>query len=308
MNKKKLLMGLKYPKRILNHFLGYIGDYLPDELYLSLREWLLVGYFVDFKHPKRLNEKIQWLKLYGRKDEYTKLVDKNLAKDFIAKFCGERYVVPTYKVWKTADEVNFDELPDEFVIKCNHNCHDGIFICHDKSKLDQDKVRKELAKALSRNYYMGAREYIYRDVERRIIAEKLLKNNNGRIPNDYKFHFLNGKLAFIYVSFDREGCNDRVILDKDWNKLPFLWYGKADVRPGMGKTNVPKPASFDEMVQVGTKLAEYLNDYIRIDFYDVEGHPYIGEITFYHGGGFDAFIPSKYDEIYGSMLKLPFER
>jgi len=274
-----------------------------DKTYISLTYRVSFGKALNWSNLKTLNEKMQWLKLYDRKPIYTILVDKYLVKRYLSDRFNEEYVIPNYGVWKSANDINFDLLPDKFVLKCNHNSGTGLCICKDKTKLNILKVREELNKGLKEDYYIAHREWPYKDVPRRIIAEQYLETKNGKIPNDYKLHFLNGKLQFVYVSYDREGSNDRCTYDKDWDRLPFVWVPASTYRSTMNTSNVPKPDSFDKMIEFGTAIAKDFK-YVRVDFYDVDGKLYFGEITLYHGSGHDKFFPSEYDLTYGTLLQL----
>ena len=278
-----------------------ISRLLPDKTYLKMQTYVLRGEKLDLKNPKRLNHKLQWLKLYDRKPIYTQLVDKYLAKEYIAKRFGEEYVVPTYGVWKTPEEIDFDSLPNQFVLKCNHNCAEGICICKDKSTLNKEEAKAKLGRALKKNFYWQCREWPYKNVPPLILAEKYLETKEGKIPNDYKLHYINGELQFVYVSYDRQGVNDRCVYDSNWNRLPFVWV--PALKPDMNTADVPCPQTFEQMKDFGAQIAKDFK-YVRVDYYDIDGKLYFGEITLFHGAGYDYFFPDEYDFIFGEKLKL----
>ena len=170
--------------------------------------------------------------------------------------------------------------------------------------MDLDEVKNKFRRALQRNWYYNGREWCYKNIQKRlIIQEPLLRTKQGKLPDDYKLHYINGKLEFVYVSYDRKGVNDRCVYDADWNRMPFVWVAPYQYRENLNTSDVKCPPTFDKMKEIGSKIAQMFK-LVRVDFYDVDGRLYIGEITLYHGSGYDHFYPQEYDLIYGQKLKL----
>lgn len=274
-------------------------DRMPDEQYLKLKYKSIFGKELNLDNPQTFNEKLQWLKLHNRKPEYTIMVDKYLAKQYIASRIGEEYVVPLLGVWDDPEDINFDALPNQFVLKCNHNSGVGMCICKDKSKLDIEKVKKELRKGLKEDYYLKFREWPYKDVPRKIIAEKYMEDAGGEL-RDYKFYCFNGVMKFVMINSDRntDKPTRADYFDRDFNWLDFTWgYSHAEVHP-------QKPEQFEKMVAIAEWLSKGL-PHIRVDLYDCNGKIYFGELTFFDGSGFDKIEPLEWDYKIGDMLKLP---
>jgi len=269
-------------------------------------------YIYDWNNPRSLNEKMMWLKLNDRKPLYTTLVDKVEVKKWIQEKFGSEMIIPTIKVYSKADDINLDELPEEFVIKCNHDSG-TVFICKDKANevfVDKhmhrqsfDYIKKYLNKQLKHSFYKDAREWPYKNVVPKIIVEKLITCKNGSLPNDYKLFFINDEFQFVYVSYDRAGVNDRCIYDENWNRLPFVWVKPYDYREGINSSDVVKPESFKEMIEFGKAVAKPFKC-VRVDLYDVDGKMYFGEITPFHSAGYARFYPKEYDYIYGDKIRL----
>lgn len=286
------------------------SKWMSDEFYLRTLWRMLMGDKLDLKNPKTVSEKIQWLKLHDHNPLHTILVDKVLAKEWISNHFGEQYVIPTIAKYTNADAIELDKLPEKFVLKSNHDSG-SVFICYNKTsgeyydkhmhKYTFDEVKEKLNEALKKNFYWEAREWAYKYVKPQIFVETILQCADGSIPNDYKLFFINGEFVFTYVSFDREGANDRCTYDKNWNKLPFVYIDHY--RENLNTSDVPCPASYRLMLDFGKKISEHFK-FVRIDLYDVDGKMYFGEVTPYHSGGFAQFYPSEYDAIYSELLKL----
>lgn len=275
---------------------------LPDRYYLKCFWKKTMGSNLSLRNPKTLNEKLQWIKIHDRNPLYPTLVDKADVKKWISDNIGRQYVIPTYGVYDSPEEIDYESFPNKFVLKCTHDSGSTI-ICGDKASFDKESASAKLGKSLNQNFYWWAREWPYKYLKPRIICEQLLVKKDGTLPNDYKFHCINGKIQFIYVSYDRTGVNDRCLYDTEWKRLPFVWIAEGNYRPELNKTVVPRPDCYNEMAAVATKIAS-LFKYVRVDFYDVDGRPYLGEITLFHGGGFDKFFPEEYDAYYGNILQL----
>ena len=281
--------------------LGHRGflNWMKDETYLKIAYWCKMGKKLDLKNPMTYNEKLQWLKLNDRNPDYIKLVDKYEVKKIIKKTIGEEYLIPLLGIWDNVDDINFDKLPNQFVLKCTHDSG-GIVICRDKNKLDIKKTKKSLKKSFKHNYFWGQREWIYKNIKPRIIAEKYMVDESKRELKDYKFFCFNGEVKAMFVATDR-GIDTRFdFFDLDFNHLPFMQH-----YPNANKS-INKPKGFEEMVELAKALSKGI-PHVRVDFYDINGKVYFGEMTFFHFSGWEKFEPSKYDEIFGSWLKIPFD-
>ena len=275
-------------------------DSMSDEEYLKRKFKALMGKELDLENPKTFNEKLQWLKLYNRKPEYTMMVDKYKVREYIKEMIGEEYLIPLLGVWDNPDDIDFDSLPNKFVLKCNHNSGLGMCICKDKSKLDISKVKKELRKGLKQDYYLTGREWPYKDVPRKIICEQYMEDDSDGNLNDYKVCCFNGKAMCSFVNTDRfNGKGLKVTFyDRDWNVLPFTrHYPKAN-------ESIDKPVNYDKMIEFAEKISKEM-PFGRIDFYEVKNELYFGEITFYPGSGMEEFTPKQADYSLGEWINIP---
>ena len=275
-------------------------SFWPDKLYLSILFWCRMGKKVNWKHPQTFSEKIQWLKLYDRRPEYTIMVDKVKAKEHVASIIGEDYIIPTLGVWKNPDDIDFSKLPDRFVLKCNHNSGLGMYICKDKSKMDIEKVKEDLRKGLKQDYFINNREWPYKDVPRRAFAEAYMEDEYGEL-RDYKWFCFDGEVKALFIATDRSKGEHETrfdFFDENYNHLPFTnGHPNADVLP-------EKPKMFEQMKELAAKLSKGI-PHVRIDFYEVGAHIYFGEMTFFHWSGLMPYEPEEWDFIFGSWLKLP---
>lgn len=276
-------------------------DKLSDREYLEKKFYAMLGYSLDLSNPQTFNEKLQWLKLYDRKPEYTMMVDKYKVREYIKEKLGEEYLIPLLGVWDKAEDINFDKLPNRFVLKCNHNSGLGMYICKDKSKLTENQIkaiRKNLANGLQQDYYLTGREWPYKDVPRKIIAEKYMEDETGQL-RDYKFYCFNGEPKIIMINSDREiGKTKADYFDMDFNWLDLKWgYEHALVKPS-------KPINFEKMKELAVVLSKNIPE-LRVDFYEVNNKIYFGELTFFDGSGFDKIEPKEWDKKIGDWIKLP---
>lgn len=278
------------------------GFLLSDSLYLKLVFWCKMGYMPDLEHPLTFSEKIQWLKLHDRNPLYHKLVDKAEVKAWIAGRIGDEYLLRTYGVWERPEEVDWDSLPDKFVLKLTAGGGGrSVCICRDKSSFNRDDAIRRLKADAGRDLYKRFREWSYKDVPQRIIAEELLETEDpGGNPPDYKFWCFNGKPLFVMFCRGRDDKSKRVFnfYDSDWNLMPF-WRKY----PG-SRVDVPKPENFGEMLGVATKLSEGF-PFVRVDLYSENGRIFFSEMTFYPGSGTNPFHPSEWDRKLGDLLQLP---
>lgn len=277
-------------------------DAMDDESFLHRKFKACMGRELDLDDPKTFNEKLQWLKLYDRRDEYTMLVDKYLVRDYIREKLGEAYLIPLIGAWDSPDEIDFDALPEKFVLKCNHNSGVGMYICRDKSKMDVKRVKAELRRGLAQDYYLTGREWPYKNVPRKIICEKFMVNENEPDLKDYKFQCLNGRIDHAFVCVGRSDPQNLryYYFDADWNELPYSVH-KCDDRDFLMKL---KPKTWDRMKEIAELLCADLPE-VRVDLYEINGQIYFGELTFFTSSGFDDTITPEADLEIGSRLILP---
>lgn len=271
-----------------------------DETYLKLYWKLSMDYPLNLENPQTFNEKLQWLKLHNRKEEYVTLVDKYAVKEYVAKQIGEKYVIPTIGKWDKPSDIEWDKLPNQFVLKTNHDGGgNGIVVCKDKSKLNKRKALRELRHSFYRNTYLIGREWPYKKVKKCVFAEKYMEDSQLRELRDYKFYCFNGEPKVMLIALDRaSGTTKMNYYDMDFNQL--------DLHQGHPHTASPieKPKCFEEMKQIVTKLSQDMPT-VRMDLYEVNGKVYFGEFTFFDSGGTGSFYPRKWDKIFGDWIELP---
>lgn len=277
-----------------------IKNIIPDKIILSLQYKKHFGEWIDFKKPLTFNEKIYWLKLFNRIPHLTKLADKYEVKKIMSHVLGDKYIVPTYGIWNTFEEINFDVLPNEFVLKCTHDSG-SVVICHDKSTFDFNKAKKILKNSLNKNQYLAGREWVYKNIAPRIIAEKLLKNNQDiSAINDYKFMVFNGRTEMSFVCTNRFQDLKQTFFDREWKKLPIqMLYNQSELP-------ISKPHNYDLMLEISDKIGKYVNiPFLRVDLYEVNNKIFFSEITFYHDGGNATISPEEWRYKLGKMILLP---
>lgn len=281
--------------------IGYeIKKLIPDRVYICMQYYKHFHKFPNLKNPKTFNEKLQWLKLNDRRPEYTKMVDKYEVRQYIAEKIGEDYLIPLYGVWDKAEDIEFDSLPDQFVLKCTHDSG-SVVICKDKRYFNKTAAIEKLSKALKKNAFYYGREWPYKNVKARIIAEKYMEDTDTSELRDYKFFSFDGVAKALFIATDRQKEGEEVkfdFYDMDFKHLDFKQgHPNADVSPA-------KPKTFDEMHQLVEKLSKGI-PHLRVDFYEVNGKAYFGELTFSHFSGMVPFNPEEWDETFGSWIKLP---
>lgn len=290
------------PYRVLAWIWSKVGHVFSDETYLKVRYRLLMGKKLDLKNPQTFSEKLQWLKLYDRRDEYTSMVDKYAVKEYVASRIGEEYVIPTLGVWDKPEDIEWDKLPNRFVLKTTHGGGSlGVVICKDKTSFDREKAVKVLNSNMHTDWRIQM-EWPYKNVPHRIIAEKYIEP----IPSikdlpDYKFFCFNGEVKGLFVATDRHKDGEEVkfdFFDANYNHLPFK-QGHENANPYPSK-----PHNFELMKQVASKLSKGY-PHIRVDLYDLGNKILFGEITMYHFGGLVPFRPEEWDKKIGDMLTLP---
>lgn len=273
---------------------------LDDEKYLKLYWKLSMDYPLNLENPTTFNEKLQWLKLHNRKEEYVTLVDKYAVKEYVAKQIGEEYVIPTIGKWDKPSDIEWDKLPNQFVLKTNHDGGgNGIVVCKDKSKLNKRKALRELRHSFYRNVYLIGREWPYKKVKKCVFAEQYMEDKQLGELRDYKFYCFNGEPKVMLIALDRaSGTTKMNYYDMDFNLI--------DLHQGHPHANFPikKPKCFEEMKQIVTKLSQNMPT-VRMDLYEVNGKVYFGEFTFFDSGGTGSFYPFEWDKIFGEWIKLP---
>ncbi|SHM04533.1 TupA-like ATPgrasp [Xylanibacter ruminicola] len=285
----------------LDSLVTKFGVWLPDEAFLKLRFRIRMGYSLNLSAPKSYSEKLQWLKLYDHKDLYTALVDKYEVKNYVEKIIGDKYLAKTIGVWDSPDDIDFTALPQRFVLKTTHGGgNDGVFVIKDKNSIDEVDIKRRLFKALKQDLYKHSREWPYKNVRRRIIAEEFLEDTKTGELRDYKFFCFDGVVKALFVATDRQKREEPYFnfFDADYNEL--------DLKQGHPKNPVPpeKPLCFEEMKEMAAKLSKGM-PHVRVDLYEANGKVYFGELTFYHFGGMVLFEPNSWDNTFGNWLKLP---
>lgn len=289
-NSKKVLIYISY-KSILN--------WMPDELYIKLIYYVKMDKKLNINNPQTFNEKLQWLKLYDRRLEYTGLVDKYEVRKYIKNTIGERYLIPLIGVWNKFDDIDFSKLPNQFVLKCTHDSG-SVFICNDKSKFDKKAVKKKIQKSLKRNFYYPGREWPYKNIKPRIICEKYIVDESGTELKDYKLFCFNGKPKFIQVISGRE--NGKYYInhyDLNWNLI--------NIKRKEHVTNlkeIKRPQCLEEMINISEKLSQNM-PFVRIDLYNIKSQILFGEITFFPASGYMGFENESDDLLWGNWINLP---
>lgn len=275
---------------------------IPDKQYIKLYFYLRLKRKLNLKNPRNLNDKLQWMKFNYRFPLQTIVSDKYLVRNYVEEKVGNEYLIPLYGSWFKFDDIDFDALPEQFVLKCNHDSG-GLAICKDKKIFDKEKAKKKINRSLKDNFFYIGREYQYKNIKPRIICEKFI-SDHGNIPMDYKIYCFNGKPDVILVCKDRFRNDSHraqyLYFDQYWNFLPL---NKGDEL--LETPNIEKPINLDKMLLIARKLSE---DFIfaRIDLYNIDGKIYFGEITLSPNSGFDPDITEETDLDFGNKLKIPF--
>ncbi len=294
---------------LLKNFLyKYFFNFIPDSIWIRFQFRRKMGCWPNLKNPKTFNEKLQWLKLYDHNPLYTKLVDKYEAKKIVGEQIGDEYIIPTLGVWDKFDDIDFDKLPDQFVLKCTHDSG-GLVICKDKSKFDISAAKKKICNCLKFNYYWAIREWPYKNVKPRIIAEKYLEENEILTSEnstkektdairDFKFFCFGGVPKIMYVSRDKAEQPTTDFFDMSFNHLDMR------MRDPNSSVLPPCPKNFELMQKLAQRLSTNF-PHVRVDFYEIGDQVYFGEMTFYHNSGLSHVYPSKWEQELGEWIKLP---
>lgn len=272
---------------------------ISDKKFIEGKFLLKMGKPLNLEKPRTFNEKIQWLKLYDRSPRYTTLADKLRVKSVVRNLLGPDFVVPTIAVWDSVWDIDFDTLPDKFVLKCNHDSG-GEVVCADKKTLDIWAAQEKLNNHLSRDFFYGTREAPYKDIDRKVFCEEYLECDGPLL--DYKYFCFGGKPEFIYISngLEEHDHSRMSFVDLDGNRMPFI---RKDYKPMEGE--LPIPANLKEMNEVAEILARFVgNAFVRVDLYNIGGHIYFSEFTFYPNSGMIPFHPEEWDEKLGDMIHL----
>lgn len=273
------------------------GSFIPDKLYLKMYSRLRTGKTINFKDPKTFNDKINWIKIYDRRPIMTKLADKYLVREYIKEKLGKSYLIPLLWVGDDPVDIPFNKLPNQYVIKTNHASGTNIIVT-DSTKLDKEKAILQLKSWLSHNYYYPKREWAYKDIKRKIIIEEFI-GNKDKVPEDYKFFVLSGKVRLIQVDHDGNIRHTRSLYDPDWNKLDYTLVHEKS------KKVMEKPKQLKQLIKMAELIGRDFTQ-VRVDFYIIQKRIFFGEITFYHAAGFGRFIPDdgKWNEHYGEFINL----
>ena len=275
---------------------GYL-NWIPDATYLKILYNIRTGKKLDLKNPRSFNEKLQWLKIHNRCPEFTRMVDKYEAKSFVAERLGEEYVIPALGVWERFEDIDFDSLPDQFVLKCTHDSG-GLVICRDKSQFDKEAARKKIERSLKQNYYWGSREWPYKDVKPRILAEEYVEDAISQELRDYKLFAFNGDVKVFYITSGRKAGDRRT----DYFDMTFNHLDIQDDDPN-AESCPAMPKNFQRMKQIAEELSRGI-PHLRVDFYEVNGKIYVGELTFFYLSGFVPFKPEKWNNVFGEWIDL----
>lgn len=289
------------PSRLIAAFMARFCTWLPEDTFLKYRYRLLMKRPLDLDNPKTFNEKMQWLKLYNRKSIYTTMADKSLVKDYVAMKIGSEHIIPTLGVWNDFDEIDFSKLPNQFVLKStNGGGGNGVIICQDKAKLNLSDTKERLEKSMNVSSRNLQGEWVYNDIQPRIIAEKLIKDTDDGDLKDYKFFCFNGKVFCFKVDFGRFIEHHANYYNVKGELLPF---GEASYPPDFNH-QISMPPNLSQMIALAEKLSEG-HPFLRVDFYNINSKIYFGECTFYPNSGFETFVPEEWDEKLGKLIVLP---
>lgn len=269
-----------------------------DRLYLKMMYYLQFGRSLDLNNPKTFNAKLQWLKLYNRNPEYIKMVDKYEAKKYVSSIIGDEYIIPTISVYSSVEEIDLEKLPMQFVLKCTHDSG-GVVICKNKDSFDIKESFDKLRRGLKYNFYYANREWPYKYVKPRIIAEQYMEDKSTGELRDYKFFCFNGVVKFFKIDYDRFVNHHANYYSPNGDLLPF---GEARISPIPNK-QLSLPSRLYEMISFAEKLSENI-PFLRVDFYEIDGHVYFGELTFFPDSGYGKWTSCEWDNKIGEYIDL----
>ena len=297
-----MIKTIMHPTMMLAGILARLGQSMKDDIYLKWRYRLIFGKKLNLNHPRDYNEKINWLKLYNRDTRYTKLVDKAEVKKIVSPIIGEDKIIKTFGVWDSFDEINFERLPNMFVLKStNGGGGTGVVICKDNNTFNIIEAKKRIEKSMQYNWRYE-REWVYRDIKPRIIAEEYMYNEDGSDLVDWKIHCFNGEPKVLFCASDRYTPGEKLKFDwydMELNHLPVKSKGYENAN----KVIKPFP-QWEEMKEVAKKLSQGM-PYVRVDLYLINNRIYFGELTFFHDGGAVALQPEVWERTFGDWIVLP---
>ncbi len=295
MDYKKIIKNQELRLKILR-----LMDFLPDKLMIKIQYRISTGKKLNLKNPTGFTEKIQWYKLYYRNDLLTKCSDKYAVREYVEQKGLANILVPLYGVYEKAEDINFDKLPNRFVLKTTNGSHTNI-LCDDKQKLNKKETTQIINQWIDKRSNKLGREWSYYDIKPKIICEKYLDKDTDNDLVDYKFFCFNGEPFYLYVITDRFSTEGPQlgIFDMEFNKLP---YKRPDIKDINKKIN--KPKNFERMIEIAKTLSKDF-PHVRVDLYNINGHIYFGELTFYNGSGYKIYVPEKWNNIVGEKFELP---
>ena len=305
---EKIITGIKNPMMALWVILpGKFWSAWSDTAYLRFLFRARTGRKLNLEDPKGFHEKLQWLKLYDRRPEYTMMADKVAVRAYIAEKLGEEYLIPLLGVWNDPEQIDFESLPEQFVLKCNHNSGLGMCICKKKSELDIEKVKRDLARGLKENYYLSGREWPYKNIQRKIIAEAFMVDSTAEELRDYKWYCFNGVPEFCQVISDRSKCETIDFFNPSWEHMEFTGLSEPGNPYPKSKDPVAAPHTLEQMKEAASILSQGIA-FARIDLYEVNGKMYFGEITFFPASGLGVFEPEQWNYYLGDRIVLPKQK
>lgn len=301
-NESRLKKAFNHPEWILGVVLRHtpLGRWMNDKTFIKWEYFSGMRKFPDLKNPKSYNEKLQWLKLNDIHPEYSRIVDKAEAKIYVKEVLGEdaeQFIIPTLGVWNSFDEIDFDKLPNQFVLKTTHDSG-GVVVVKDKATMKIKDVRAKIERSMKNNFFYEHREYPYKSIKPRIIAEKYMVDESGTELKDYKFFCFNGEPKMLFVATDRPFDTRFDFFDTDFQHLPF-----KQGHP-LATKKITKPVGFEKMLDLSRQLSKGF-PHVRVDLYDINGFIYFGELTFFHFSGNVPFEPDEWDYRIGEWLELP---
>lgn len=287
-------------KHFVAALMSRLGGWIPDEQYIRWDYYLNHSRPINLDNPQRYTEKLQWLKLYYRDPIWTQMVDKYRVKEIVSERAGKQYVAPVLGVWNRAEEIEWEKLPNQFVLKTNHDSgNNGVFIVKDKTQIRKNQLIRRINKSLHTDTSKAGREWPYRDVQRCVFAEQYLEDATGEL-RDYKFFCFDGEVKYLFIATERQSGGEVKFdyFDADFNHLDLVQ------RHPMSGKKIEKPLMFEQMKELAAKLSKGLPE-VRVDLYEVDGRIYFGEYTFFHHGGIAPFHPDKWDYVFGANIRLP---